>query len=588
MGVPHFFKWLARKYKSVFIQKSIDKEEKIDNTVLLLDNNGLIHPRTSAVLEKYPDWAGEETAPYLFGNDKSRRDNLDVLEKHMCNDITEYMKKVYSEIRAKYLYIAIDGPVPMAKMHQQRLRRYKAISEKKALDDIKKIHGRKIPNYWPNANITPGTEFMNKVNIKIKNFIRKNNFDNAICVFSTSDVPGEGEHKIFLYLKKNRKLFENKIKIIYGLDADLIFLSLASGFKHIFLMREYSELDKLGNSESFFNYVDIDKVRECIIKEMIYDQKLTHYENEQAYLELNEETKQNLINDFVFVTFLIGNDFLPNIWCLDVMHRGEDKIINAWKTCYKELTQNLIIDYNINFIFFGMFINILSLGENNYYSQEIFDFMNRESKMKCQSNNPYDIEMFDHLHMRNCSIYNPFNIGKGEISLWRHNYYKHYFNISINTVCYKYIEGLQWIIHYYFNNTPISWTWFYEYLASPLLVDLDKYLKKFTITFNFEQEESSILQGPLQSHIQCLCVLPPQLSNLLIKELQCLVTDPKSKIIHMFPKIFREDRINKTVSYKCMPIIPAINLRTILEEVSKIKFKEPSVQKIMRYEPELK
>jgi 5'-3' exonuclease len=568
MGVPHFFKWLAKKYKSCFINKSMN----VESDVLLLDNNCLIHPCTSRILEKYPNWT-----------------DLDVLEKNMCKEIINYMKKVYSETQANYLYIATDGPVPMAKMHQQRLRRYKAVSDKKIIDDIKLTYNKIIPNPWTNANITPGTKFMAKVNHYIKKHILKNNFDHAICVFNTSDIPGEGEHKIFGYLKKNFKLFQNKIKVIYGLDADLIFLSLISGFKNIFLMRENVELGNLGDNESLFNYIDIDKVRECIIKEMNYDTELKNSDNEKAYLELDQVVKQQILNDFVFITFLIGNDFLPNIWCLDVTHGGEDKIINTWKTCYKQLDKEQFIvncdnannKVNINYVFLGMFINVLSLGENNYYSYEIFKFMEQNSKMRCFSKDSYDLDMFDHLHMKTCTIYNPFKIGRGHIKYWRKNYYMHYFkNLPVDTICYKYIEGLHWIINYYFNSTPISWTWFYEYLASPLLIDLDNYLNKHdNIKFKFELGE------PLVPHIQCLTVLPPHYSYLLIEELQHLVTDKTSKIIDMFPKRFREDRIHKTLAYKCYPIIPSIDLNRIIKEVSKIECKKVKIYRTMRYEP---
>ena len=578
MGVPHFCKWLAIKYQSCFIKKKI--EEKID--ILALDNNGLIHPLTAHVLEEYPEW-----------------DDLDILEKRMCNDIIEYMKKVYNECKAEYFYISIDGPVPMAKVNQQRLRRFKAITEKKIIDDIKILHKKKVPNYWPNANITPGTKFMEKLNVRIKQSIKKNNFDKAICIFSPSDVAGEGEHKIFGYLRKNKDLFKDKVKVIYGLDADLIFLSLASGFKKIFLMREYTELDRLGSNEFFFNYIDIDMVRNCVVKEMCFDNKLTQSDNNKIFEELNNETKQSFINDFIFITFLIGNDFLPNIWSLDVMHRGEDKILIAWKTCFAKLNDSKKSQFivnksdntvNINFIFFNMFINVLSLGENYYYSQEIFTFINKESKMSCRSPDQYSVDMFNHQHMKKCEIYNPDNIGKGQIKFWKEHYYEYYFfdtsdkknfNQNVNKICYKYIEGLQWIIHYYFNNEPISWTWFYAFLSSPLLIDLNNYLNNDNneIKFNFKSGE------PLKPYVQCLAVLPPQLSQLLVKELRFLVTDKKSKIIRMFPESFMEDRIHKTLAYKCCPIIPPINIESVQKEIDKISFKEPEMHKTIRYDP---
>ena len=48
-------------------------------------------------------------------------------------------------------------------------------------------------------------------------------------VISDSNVPGEGEHKIINFIKKNNFDFMES-HCIYGLDADLIFLALTTNF----------------------------------------------------------------------------------------------------------------------------------------------------------------------------------------------------------------------------------------------------------------------------------------------------------------------------------------------------------------------
>ena len=78
----------------------------------------------------------------------------------------------------KMLYIAIDGPCPKPKMIQQRQRRFKSANESKP---------------WDTNKITPGTEFMEN----LENYLLQHLTYDVKMIFSSSNEPGEGEHKIF-------------------------------------------------------------------------------------------------------------------------------------------------------------------------------------------------------------------------------------------------------------------------------------------------------------------------------------------------------------------------------------------------------
>ena len=81
----------------------------------------------------------------------------------------------------------IDGVAPRAKMNQQRERRYKSHFFKE-LETGKSV-------LWDSNKITPGTEFMNDLPYKLRDLLPE------YIHVSGPDEPGEGEHKIFEYIR---------------------------------------------------------------------------------------------------------------------------------------------------------------------------------------------------------------------------------------------------------------------------------------------------------------------------------------------------------------------------------------------------
>ena len=67
----------------------------------------------------------------------------------------------------------------------------------------------------------------NRIYGKTRFIFRKSFFNKSkkVILFSSSEI-GEGEHKIFSYIRNNKNKHIYKTTIIYGLDADLIMLSL--------------------------------------------------------------------------------------------------------------------------------------------------------------------------------------------------------------------------------------------------------------------------------------------------------------------------------------------------------------------------
>lgn len=178
-------------------------------------------------------------------------------------EVFSYTERVVNMIRPrKLLMMAIDGVAPRAKMNQQRSRRFRsamearekeeeklaALEEWKSMrlpvtDDAAAGQGKKA---WDSNAITPGTPFMDLLAGSLRYWVTKKmnedpGWKDLQVIISDASVPGEGEHKIMDHIRRQRSHPEhdpNTKHVIYGLDADLIMLSLATHEPHFKVLRE--------------------------------------------------------------------------------------------------------------------------------------------------------------------------------------------------------------------------------------------------------------------------------------------------------------------------------------------------------------
>ncbi|KAL8775614.1 MAG: hypothetical protein Q9209_000110 [Squamulea sp. 1 TL-2023] len=373
MGVPALFRWLSKKYPKIISPviedqpSNVDGEEvPIDTTKanpngeefdnLYLDMNGIVHPCSHP--EDRPPPANEE---------------------EMMLAVFEYTDRVVNMVRPrKLLLIAVDGVAPRAKMNQQRSRRFRSAQEAKEKDDDKEEFLKMLKSKnggvlkedaaptiqektWDSNVITPGTPFMDILAASLRYWCAyKANTDPAWekmkVIISDATVPGEGEHKIMEFIRSQRSSPEhdpNTRHVIYGLDADLIMLGLATHEPHFRVLREdvffqeskgrtcricgqkghiaeackgeakkkdgeFDEKDR-GLLKKPFIWLHVSILREYLEAELYVLQQPFRFDLERA------------LDDWVFMCFFVGNDFLPHLPSLDIREDGIDTLIAIWR-----------------------------------------------------------------------------------------------------------------------------------------------------------------------------------------------------------------------------------------------------------------
>lgn len=536
MGIPLYFKTILENYPEVITETKNIKE--VDR--LFLDLNCAIHPCCRRILKEHYN-----------PNKKSQNENK------MISEIKNYIELIVNLIKPKLLFVAIDGVAPCAKMAQQRLRRYKKFKDIQYENEIKdKLNIEKNKDEWDTNSITPGTLFMQLINKELLLEFQNNKLYKDIdVIFSNSNVPGEGEHKIFEYIRESKN--QELIDLVYGLDADLIMLSLSALKPNLYLLRESLEFGKMYYESGYkFLLLDIDSFKNSLlqdIKSELYAN--TNYNNENLY-------EITFIVDYVFACFILGNDFLPHMPSVDLRHNGIDIILKIYSKVYADLNENLIdinkLKINTNFLY-NLLDNLQKIEINTLLS---ISKKRNKFKMRKPYENEYE-KLKDLLHNYPILHLEKENLIDFENKNWESRYYKICFGITsqeeIDEVCHNYIEGLVWILEYYFSKCK-SWEWSYKYRHAPLLKDLTNYVKRHNNINSIVKISKGQPNKPFQ---QLLSVLPYQSKHLLPNSYQSLMTNLNSNIKQYYPIDYSLDTIFKRYFWQCQPILPIIDNKKI-------------------------
>ena len=496
MGIPSYFSFIVKNHPSI-IRKYSKSLLTVDN--LYLDCNSIIYDAYSKM--KF-DSLTESVAISII--------------KAVISKIEYY---IHTIAPSKTVIIAFDGVAPVAKLEQQRSRRYKSGYQNNI---SRALFKKEKDDPWNTTAITPGTKFMSELNALIsarfsdKDASTSMKVDNIIV--SGSNHVGEGEHKLFDYIRRNPAKHADQVTVIYGLDADLIMLSInhLPVCPKIFLFRETPQF--IGsidaNLEPDADYLlDIPELTEAII---------AHMNNN---VELSKEQKlsvsqRNKVYDYIFLGFFLGNDFMPHFPAINIRTGGVDKMMNAYKATIGP-DENLCDGKTINWNNVRKVVKFLAALEEEYIIAEHKTRNSRERNGMPQNTPEEKFKRFDSTPMydRELEKYvNPFK------PYWQSRYYKALFDIHSDTdeeqrkdIATNYLQGLEWTMKYYTSGCP-DWRWRYKYNYPPLLQDLIKHVPVFGCEFVPEKPPS-----PVADLVQLCYVLPRDNLNLLppklVKEL---------------------------------------------------------------------
>ncbi|XP_069474375.1 5'-3' exoribonuclease 1 isoform X2 [Ambystoma mexicanum] len=570
MGVPKFYRWISERYPCL---SEVVKEHQIpefDN--LYLDMNGIIHQCS------HPN---DEDVHFRITDDK------------IFADIFHYLEVLFRIIKPrKVFFMAVDGVAPRAKMNQQRGRRFR--SAKEAEDKIKKAieKGEILPSEarFDSNCITPGTDFMARLHEHLKYFVNMKistdkSWQGVSVYLSGHETPGEGEHKIMEFIRSEKARPDhnpNTRHCLYGLDADLIMLGLTSHETHFSLLREEVRFGGKKNQkrisapeETTFHLLHLSLMREYIG----YEFSLLR---DKISFEYNVE---RIIDDWILMGFLVGNDFIPHLPHLHINHDALPLLYRTYISVLPQLGGYINESGHLNLVHFEKYLAKLADFDREHFNEVFVDLKWFESKVgnkylneaagnaaeearKCKEKKRKARE--DNLCLAAldtsedaCKEEDPEDddLFETEFRQYKRSYYMTKMGVEVisdeflagQAECY--VLAIQWILHYYYHGVQ-SWSWYYPYHYAPYLSDIRNISK---LKLNFD------LGKPFLPFEQLLAVLPALSKDLLPTGYQSLMTSPDSPIIEYYPADFKTDLNGKQQEWEAVVLIPFIDEKRLLQ-----------------------
>lgn len=480
MGIPAYNSFIQRNYTEILRGLRSFRQQRVRIDHLYLDSNSLIYDAAYQLLAD--DAPG---APDTVTDDAV---------------IAATLRGIWTTIAAvapeTLVFITFDGVAPLAKMKHQRARRCKTHHRNHMLKPYKDAAAAAAPpaRTWDTVAITPGTQFMAALTRAVHAEFGPHaaglradrcpvNMGTARprIQISCADEPGEGEHKLFQFVRDHPDMHRHAHTVVYGLDADLIMLSLIHlqqcAFIHLY--RETSYLFKTFRDAA--HLFDPDETYLMDVR-MLANTILTELDPQ----EISVASPTDRLLDYIFLCFLLGNDFLPQHAALSIRTNGLEVLQAEYQRFLAHFPGQTIIHTarqpgaapRIDWLMFGEICRAIAARETELLQDQ---HRRRDALAKrIAPINPVDDPdgAYDQLPILRREVERfiaPFRPG------WQGRYYQALFHgkrldhAARDRIVIDYLHTLEWTLMYYTVGCP-HWQWMYPHEYPPLMRDIAQVL----------------------------------------------------------------------------------------------------------------
>lgn len=295
-----------------------------------------------------------------------------------------------------------------------------------------------------------------------------------------------------------------------------------------------------------------------------------------------------IIDDWVLMGFLVGNDFIPNIPNLHINSNALPMLYEAYVKTMTTLDGYINEGGFLNLARLQAYIENLAKFDREHFSSQYDDLKFLESKHQGAYNDRNTDTFGGNQELKDLVKATDFEFGElppesdddddddsnslEDEKSFEKEFHQHRRDYYVNKMKYEemtpevlaeqaecYIRALQWTLSYYYHGVQ-SWSWYYPHHYAPYISDLRDF-KDFDIRFE--------MSAPFLPFQQLMSVLPAGSRAHVPECYKKLMTSPDSELIDFYPTNFETDLNGKKQEWEAVVLIPFIDEQRLLKTLDK-------------------